>query len=259
MDWSPQIIVKAEDAQSVPTSVTALKTFDTGFPDTKATVHCIGSYALDFCKQWAAKGGHKLINHVNSFKKSQLHYEIVKRTRLPVALIAGTTVFYEDMSDYSTTKLFGADVIPAFDLTDKIINIESIEKTIIFVAQPIKVIAALDEITKDLMYKPVSTEGKNSSLWNNQTIVMCGKVYKQTSGIFNMLYNYDKSYMTNFSKKTASKYETVFGGCSISSTMAKMEATGHDTSKFMDYINAALNEDWKGVKGYRKVFIDSIS
>ena len=259
MDWSPQIIVKAEDAQSVPTSVTALKTFDTGFPDTKATVHCIGSYALDFCKQWAAKGGHKLINHVISTEKSQLHYEILKRTRLPVALIAGTTVFYEDMSDYSTTKLFGADVIPAFDLTDKIINIESIEKTIIFVAQPIKVIAALNEITKDVMYTPVSTEGKNSSVWNNQTVVMCGKVYKQTSGIFNMIYNYDKSYMTNFSSKTASKYETVFGGNSISSTMKMMESIGKDTSKFMPYVNAALNDDWEGVKGYRKVWIDSIS
>jgi len=259
MDWSPQIIVKAEDAQSVPTSVTALKTFDTGFPDTKATVHCIGSYALDFCKEWAAKGGHKLINHVISTKRSQLQYEIVKRTRLPVALIAGTTVFYEDMSDYSTTKLFGADVIPAFDLTDKIINIESIEKTIIFVAQPIKVIAALNEITKDVMYTPVSTEGKNSSVWNNQTVVMCGKVYKQTSGIFNMIYNYDKSYMTNFSSKTASKYETVFGGNSISSTMKMMESIGKDTSKFMPYVNAALNDDWEGVKGYRKVFIDSIS
>ena len=259
MDWSPQIIVKAEDAQSVPTSVTALKTFDTGFPDTKATVHCIGNNGLDFCKQWAAKGGHKLINHLNSFKKSQLHYEIVKRTRLPVALIAGTTVFYEDMSDYSTTKLFGADVIPAFDLTDKIINIESIEKTIIFVAQPIKVIAALNEITKDVMYTPVSTEGKNSSVWNNQTVVMCGKVYKQTSGIFNMIYNYDKSYMTNFSSKTASKYETVFGGNSISSTMKMMESIGKDTSKFMPYVNAALNDDWEGVKGYRKVWIDSIS
>ena len=259
MDWSPHIVIKAEDAQSVPTSVTALKTFDTGFPDTKATVHCIGSYALDFCKEWAAKGGHKLINHVISTKRSQLQYEIVKRTRLPVALIAGTTVFYEDMSDYSTTKLFGADVIPAFDLTDKIINIESIEKTIIFVAQPIKVIAALNEITKDVMYTPVSTEGKNSSVWNNQTVVMCGKVYKQTSGIFNMIYNYDKSYMTNFSSKTASKYETVFGGNSISSTMKMMESIGKDTSKFMPYVNAALNDDWEGVKGYRKVWIDSIS
>ena len=178
---------------------------------------------------------------------------------MPVALIAGTTVFYEDMSDYSTTKLFGADVIPAFDLTDKITNIESIEKTIIFVAQPTKVIAALDDITKDVMYTPVSTEGKNSSVWNNQTVVMCGKVYKQTSGIFNMLYNYDKSYMTNFSKKTASKYETVFGGNSISSTMKMMESIGKDTSKFMSFINAALNEDWEGVKGYRKVWIDSIS
>ena len=266
MDWSPQIIVKAEDAQSVPTSVTALKTFDTGFPDTKATVHCIGNSALDFCKQWAAKGGHKLINHVISTKRSQLQYEIVKRTRLPVALIAGTTVFYEDMSDYSTTKLFGGDVIPAFDLTDRIINIESIEKTIIFVAQPVKVIAKLDEITKDLAYKPVSTEGKNSGLWNNQTVVMCGKVYKQTSGIFNMVYNYQSSddttsirFMDNFSSKTANKYETVFGGNSISSTMKMMESIGKDTSKFMPYIDAALNEDWEGVKGYRKVWIDSIS
>ena len=266
MDWSPHIIVKAEDAQSIPTSVTALKTFDTGFPDTKATVHCIGNNALDVCKQWAAKGGHKLINHVISTKKSQLHYEIVKRSRLPLALIAGTTVFYEDMSDYSTTKLFGADVIPAFDLTDKITNIKSIEKTIIFVAQPIKVITALNEITKDVMYTPVSTEGKNSKLWNNQTVVMCGKVYKQTSGIFNMLYNYQSPddttsirFMTNFSSKTANKYETVFGGNSISSTMKMMESIGKDTSKFMSYVNAALNEDWEGVKGYRKVWIDSIS
>ena len=256
MDWSPHIIVKAEDAQSVSTSVTALKTFDTGFPDTKATVHCIGNNGLDFCKQWAAKGGHKLINHVISTEKSQLHYEILKRTRLPVALIAGTTVFYEDMSDYSTTKLFGADVIPAFDLTDKIINIESIEKTIIFVAQPIKVIATLNEITKDLLYTQVSTEGKNSQVWKNQTVVMCGKVYKQTSGIFNMLYNYDKSYMTNFSSKTASKYETVFGGTSISNTMSKLESVGRDSEKMMPYINAALNDDWEGVKGYRKVFLE---
>jgi hypothetical protein len=257
MDWSPQIIVKAEDAQSVPTSVTALKTFDTGFPDTKATVHCIGSYALDFCKQWTAKGGHKLINHVVTTQKSQLHYEIVKRTRLPVALIAGTTVFYEDMSDYTTTKLFGADIIPAIHLTDDIINIESVEKTVIFVAQPVKVLSKLNEIMLPVT-SSIATEGKNSHVWGNQTVVMCGKIYKQTSGIFNILYNYDKSYMTNFSSKTANKYETVFGGTCVTKAMGKYEAAGADTSTLMPYVNAAMNEDWDGVKGYRKTVIDSI-
>ena len=264
MDWSPQIIVKAEDAQSVPTSVTALKTFDTGFPDIKATVHCIGSNALDFCKQWAAKGGHKLINHVISTEKSQLNYEIVKRTRLPVAIIAGTTVFYEDMSDYSTTKLFGADVIPALHLTDKIINIESIEKTVIFVAQPIKVLAKLNEIMLPVT-SAIATEGKNSHVWGNQTVVMCGKVYKQTSGIFNILYNYQSSddttsvrFMDNFSSETSNKYETVFGGTSITKTLDKLQSdsSGKDTSKFMPYITAAMNEDWEGVKGFRKVFLE---
>ena len=258
MDWSPQIIVNAEDSNSIPTSVTALKTFSTGFPDTKATVHCIGSHGFDFVKEWVASGGHKLLHHVKSVKRSQLHYEIVKRTNLPVALIAGTTVFYDDVSDYNTTKFFGADTLPQWNLTDKVINIKSVEKTLIFVAQPIQVINALNDVTK-FTSSFVPTEGKNSSKWGAQQIVMDGKIYNQTSGIFNMLYNYDKSYMTNFSSKTANKYETVFGGNSISSTMAKLEATGHDTSKFMDYINAALNGDWEGVKGYRKVFIDSIS
>ena len=257
MDWSPQIIVKAEDAQSVLTSVTALKTFDTGFPDTKATVHCIGNSALDFCKQWTAKGGHKLINHVVTTQKSQLHYEIVKRTRLPVALIAGTTVFYEDMSDYTTTKLFGADIIPAINLTDDIINIESVEKTVIFVAQPVKVLSKLNEIMLPVT-SSIATEGKNSHVWGNQTVVMCGKIYKQTSGIFNILYNYDKSYMTNFSSKTANKYETVFGGTCVTKAMGKYEAAGADTSTLMPYVNAAMNEDWDGVKGYRKTVIDSI-
>ena len=258
MDWLPHIVVRAQDDVSIPTSITALKTFSTGFPDTKATVHCIGEKALPFCKEWAKSGGHKLIHHLSAVKTSQQYYEITKATRLPVVLIAGTTVFYDNMSDYSTTKLFGADTVPAWNISEDTINIKSIEKTIIFVAKPIQVINALNDVTK-FTSSFVPTEGKNSSKWGAQQIVMDGKIYNQTSGIFNMLYNYDKSYMTNFSSKTANKYETVFGGNSISSTMAKMEATGHDTSKFMDYINAALNEDWEGVKGYRKVFIDSIS
>ena len=258
MDWSPQIVVKADDANSVPTSVAALKTFSIGFPDDRATVHCIGREALSFVKEWALEGDHKVIEHLRSTKKSQLHYEIVKRTRLPVALIAGSTVFYDDVSDYTTTKLFGADTIPQWNLSDTVVNIKSVEKTLIFVAQPMQVISKLNEITK-YTSNTVATEGKNSNKWGNQSVVMDGKVYHQTSGIFNMLYNFDSSLMTNFSSKTANKYETIFGAESISGTMAKLEALGRDTSKFMKYVNAGLNEDWEGVKGYRKVFIDTIS
>ena len=258
MDWSPHIVVKAEDAQSVPTSVTALKTFGIGFPDTKATIHCIGIPAASFCKQWAEEGGHTLIGYPSTVKKSQLHYEIIRRTRLPVVLIAGTTIFYEDISDYSTTKLFGADTLPEWKLTDKVIKCEAIEKTIIFVAKPVQVISTLREITKYTSSQN-TLESKDISKWGGQSIVMNGNVYHQASGIFNMLFQYDKSYMTNFSSKTANKYETVFGGNSISSMMKKMESIGKDTSKYMPYVNAALNEDWESVKGYRKVWIDSIS
>ena len=257
MDWSPHIVVKAEDVQSIPTSVTALKTFSTGFPDTKATVHCIGTLPSSFCKQWATEGGHTLLNYPSTVKQSQLNYEIVKRTRLPVALVSGTTVFYDDMSDYSTTKLFGADTVPAWNMTENLINIKSIEKTIIFVAKPIQVINTLNDITKHVT-SYVATEGKNSALWGSQNVVMDGKIYKQGSGIFNMLYNYDSSLFTNFSKVTSSKYETVFGGSSIPYTMKSLEAIGKDTSKIMEHINAALNDNWEGLKGIREDFLEMI-
>ena len=258
MDWSPQIVVKADDANSVPTSVAALKTFSIGFPDDRATVHCIGREALSFVKEWAREGDHKVIEHLRSTKKSQLHYEIVKRTRLPVALIAGTTVFYDDVSDYNTAKLFGADTIPQWNLADTVVNIKSIEKTLIFVAEPLKVISTLNDITK-YTSNTVATEGKNSNKWGNQSVVMDGKVYHQTSGIFNMLYNFDSKLMTNFSSKTANKYDSIFGGESISGTMQKLEALGRDTSKVMKHVNAGLNEDWEGVKGIRNAFLDMIS
>ena len=258
MDWLPQIVVKAEDSVSLPTSVSALKTFATGFPDTKATVHCIGLKARTFCKPWATEGGHTLLDYSSTIKTSQLHFEIVRRTRLPIAIIAGTTVFYEDVSEYSTTKLFGADTVPEWNLTDKIVNVESVEKTLIFVAKPTAVIATLNEMTK-FISPSTEVESNDFSKWGGQSIVMGGKIYRQTSGIFNMIFNYDPSLMTNFSSKTADKYETVFGGSAISSSMANLEATGHDTSSYMPFVNAALNEDWEGVKGFRKVFVDSLT
>ena len=105
MDWSPHIVVRADDDVSVPTAVAALKTFSTGFPDHKATVHCIGVKAHAFCKTWATEGGHTLLDYSSTTRTSQLHFEIVRRTRLPIAIIAGTTVFYEDVSEYSLSHI----------------------------------------------------------------------------------------------------------------------------------------------------------
>ena len=38
MTWTPHIIVKIEDDASTHTAITALKTFETGFPEHKAYV-----------------------------------------------------------------------------------------------------------------------------------------------------------------------------------------------------------------------------
>ena len=259
MDWLPHIVVKVEDEASTQTAITALKTFDIGFPSHKAVVHFIGNLptALKYCKDWCKEGGHKFIQYVATVKPSQLHYLITKGTRLPVVLIAGTAVFFDDISDYSTTKLFGADTVPQWNLSDKVVNIKSIEKTVIFVAQPMKVMDELEKLTK-FVSTHVSAESKDSSKWGNQSVVMDGKVYHQTSGIFNMLYNYNSKLFTNFNHKTADKYDTVFGGSSVASTMAKLEATGRDTTNLMKHVNAALNEDWDGVRGMRKTFLDSV-
>ena len=78
-------------------------------------------------------------------------------------------MFYDDVSDYSTTKLFGADTLPEWNLTDKIINIKSVEKTVIFVAKPIQVINALNEITKFTSSEYIR-EVKNSSKWGAQQL-----------------------------------------------------------------------------------------
>jgi hypothetical protein len=87
---------------------------------------------------------------------------------------------------------------------------------------------------------------------------MCGKVYHQTSGIFNMIYNFDESLFTNFSKVTSEKYDTVFGGNGLSG-FEKLRNVGMDPSGFMPYYNAAMNEDWEGVKGIYDVYLDMIS
>ena len=100
MDWLPHVVIKAEHDACAKTATTALRTLHVGFPDQTATVHLISQnqnivkYVKDLCVQ----GGHKLHRYAHT-SGSQLNYQLVKNNRLPIVLIRGTVVFYEDMSD----------------------------------------------------------------------------------------------------------------------------------------------------------------
>ena len=100
MDWLPHVVIKAEDDACVKTATTALRTLHIGFPDQTATVHLISQSQtiIKYVKELCAANGHKLIQYGGNVRGAQLNYKLVKNSRLPIVLIRGTVVFYEDMS-----------------------------------------------------------------------------------------------------------------------------------------------------------------
>ena len=104
MDWLPHVVIKAEHEACAKTATTALRTLHIGFPDQTATVHLISQSQpiIKYVKQLCVANGHKLIQYGGSVRGSQLNYKLVKSSRLPIVLIRGTVVFYEDMSGYNT-------------------------------------------------------------------------------------------------------------------------------------------------------------
>ena len=266
MDWIPHIVVKASKDACAATTTTALKTFETGFPGHKATVHYIGSCveAQKYCQKWCKEGGHKLIQYLPSIRQSRIHHEIVRGTRLPVVLIRGTAIFYNDMSEYSTTKVFGGTLWPEHH-ADKINGtpirtLECVDKTIIFVAKPMEVIK---EVNKIFSYEREDTDqaagGYGLKKWDRQTIVLDGQIIKQASGIFNLLYHWDKTLMAKFNKKTFEDYETVPAGNNYVKKRGFEEGNSFgEPETLMKYINAALNEDFDALKGCMKYRVDGL-
>jgi|TARA_B000000557_G_C20743549_1_gene429680 hypothetical protein len=264
MDWQPHIVVKADNSSVVKTATTALRTLNVGFPGKKAIVHFIGTN-LDVTKEiksQCGKGGHKFVQYPPSIRQSQLHHTICSNSRLPVVLIRGTVVFYEDMTDYSTTKLFGADFQPKrymYKGNDKVITLGGVEKSVIFVPEPVKLVGKVEEITA-VWRSPAqrSLPIEKRRWWDSQWMIMDGVCYQQQSGIFNLIYHWDKKLVADFNKKTAAKYESVFAGNDYPDMFKAMDENGEDTSLIRKYINAALNDDWKTIKGSKKKYLDSI-
>jgi len=266
MDWLPHIVVKADADASPTTAASALKTFDIGFPGHKAVVHYVGLSAevQRFCEQWCAEGGHKFVKYDNKIRQSRLHYAIVKSTRLPVVLIRGTAVFYGDMSGYSLSKgkIFGGYIWPSYaaqPINDKkkLIRLSAVDKTVIFVGEPLKALNVVNEITK--WDRPdAAGEASGAKKWDGQTIVMDGEVYQQESGFFNMIYQWDPKTFSKFSKATFDNYETILHGNSISTVSTVLADLPKQQAVVMKGINAALNENYDELKGIMKTSLDSI-
>ena len=259
MEWLPHVVIKAEDDACVKTATTALRTLHVGFPDQKATVHLISQNPniVKYVKDLCVKGGHKL-NRYAHVQGSQLNYQLIKNNRLPIVLIRGTVVFLEDMSDYSTTKLFGGDTLPCrymFKGNDKVVTMSGIEKSIVFVAQPQKLCAEINCLTS---LWSVDDDPKDTQKWGQQWVVKDGIAYEQESGVFNLMYHWDKSQFANFNKKTSAKFETVFAGNNYPEMVKQLESNGEETGHITKYIDCALNDDWDGIRGARDTLFDNL-
>ena len=263
MEWLPHVVIKAEHDACVKTATTALRTLHVGFPDQTATVHLISQNPniIKYVKDLCAKGGHKLIKYGSSVRGAQLNYKLVKNSRLPVVLIRGTVVFYEDMSDYNTTKIFGGDTLPCrymFKGNDKVVIMSGIEKSVVFVAQPQKLCAEVDCITSLWSADDEGPNQRGSQKWGQQWVIKDGIAYEQESGVFNLMYHWDKSQFANFNKKTSSKYESVFAGNNYPDMVETLDKNGEETDHIIKYINCALNDDWDGIRGARDTLLDNL-
>ena len=263
MDWLPHVVIKAEHDACAKTATTALRTLHVGFPDQTATVHLISQNPtiIKYVKQLCTAGGHKLIQYGSSVRGAQLNYKLVKNSRLPIVLIRGTVVFYDDMSDYSTTKLFGGDTLPCrymFKGNDKVVIMSGIEKSIVFVAQPQKLCAEVDCITSLWSADDEGPNQRGSQKWGQQWVIKDGIAYEQESGVFNLMYHWDKSQFSNFNKKTASKYESVFAGNNFPDMVEVLNKNGEETDHIIKYVDCALNDDWDGIRGARDTLLDNL-
>ena len=131
-----------------------------------------------------------------------------------------------------------------------------IEKSVVFVAQPQKLCAEVNCLTS--LWSGDADDPKDTQKWGQQWVVKDGIAYEQESGVFNLMYHWDKSQFTNFNKKTAAKYESVFAGDNYPDIVATLKKNGEETEHITKYIDCALNDDWDGIRGAREALLDNL-
>ena len=88
--WNVHIIIDTNSASELATGVTSLKTFATGFPGIKPTVHDTARHGeqIRYVKQWCLDNDAVYSRHLGAFKKSDdIYSEIMRRSTQPTVIM----------------------------------------------------------------------------------------------------------------------------------------------------------------------------
>ena len=250
--WNVHIIIDTHSASELATGVTSLKTFTTGFPGIKPTVHdtCRTYEQTVYVKKWCEDNDAVYSRSLGAFKKMDVIYtDILRRSTQPTVEMNGNCVFYQDMRGTVVNKWFKGFLVPSGEglkstvFPDyKTVRESAYCHSLTFIKEPEKLWNKVVKITNDF-------DG-NYKIWQNAYVIRDGYIYMEPEGF---TYPVWKTESESFSDSDLSKYDTIKGGGKYTVVQKDLTDRGETAlaNTHMTYVNAAIAEDWPSIVGAR--------
>ena len=250
--WNVHIIIDTHSASELASGVASLKTFSTGFPGIKPTVHdtCRNYDQMTYVKQWCVDNDAIYSRSLGSFKKSEIIlHDIFRRSTQPTVIMNGDCVFYQDMRGTVVNKWFksflvaGGEGTPSTVFPDyKVTTVAHYGMELTFIKDPVSMWARVQALQADF----------NSfyELWRPSYVIRDGYIYEEPMGLTVPVW---KNESEAFTADDLSKYDTIKGGGKYTVIQKELTDSGQTAlaSTHMTYVNAAIAEDWPSIVGAR--------
>ena len=250
--WKVHIVIDTMSASELASGVTSLKTFATGFPGIKPTVHdtCRTYDQMVYVKKWCEDNDAVYSRSLGAFKQMDIIYnEIFRRSTQPTVVMNGDCVFYQDMRGTVVNKWFKGFLIPAGEgkkslvFPDyKVTRVAQYSPSLTFMKEPEKIWNKVQQLMSDF--------DANYKLWQDSYVIRDGYIYEEPEGL---TYPVWKNESESFSDADLSKYDTIKGGGHYTKIQKQLTDRGETAlaSTHMNYVNAAIAEDWASIQGAR--------
>ena len=250
--WNVHIVIDTNSASELATGVTSLKTFATGFPGIKPTVHDTARHGdqMRYVKKWCEDNDAVYSRHLGAFKDmASIYEEILRRSTEPTVVMNGDCVFYQDMRGTVVNKWFKSFLVPAGEgqkslvFPDyKVVSVATYSPELTFIKEPVKMWNKVQQLITDF-------DGKYK-LWQNSYVIREGYIYEEPEGFTLPVW---KTESESFSDADLSKYDTIKGGGKYTVIQKQLTDRGETSlaTTHMTYVNAAIAEDWPSIVGAR--------